>query len=78
MPRKPHSLQPHRDRVPFDISRSSYFRHVSAERDEIKRHQREVSVESGKDVEFGAALMSWVRRHRWEWADERARRHPEA
>lgn len=73
MPRKPHSSRPQRTDVAFDIERSSFYRMLSEEREAIKQHQREIEEQSGRETNWSEAIMSWVRKHRWEWLDQRNR-----
>ena len=55
------------------LRRSSLYREVLAEREEILRHKWLESEKAGRDIGCELALISWVVHHRAEWRRERRR-----
>lgn len=51
--------------------RSTLYRELMAEREEILRHKWLWSERAGCDVGFDAALIDWVCHHRSAWRDSR-------
>ena len=55
------------------LKRSSLYKKILAERDEILKHKWLESEKTGKDIGFERALLDWIRKHRDGW---RAARRP--
>jgi hypothetical protein len=49
------------------LARSSLYRELSAEREEILRHKWIESEKAGGDIGFERALVNWVIHHRANW-----------
>jgi hypothetical protein len=57
------------------LARSSLYREVLAEKEEILRHKWFESEKAGRDIGFESALVSWRLHHRAHWRKVR-RAHP--
>jgi len=55
------------------LARSSLYRELSAEREEIMRHKWIESEKAGGDIGFERALVNWVIHHRANWRAKRRR-----
>lgn len=49
------------------LERSSFYRELSAEREEILRHKWIESEKAGRDIGFDQALVNWMVHHRANW-----------
>lgn len=56
---------------PDFLSRSSLYRALLAEREEILKHKWLESEKAGRDIGFENALVNWVIHHRARWRRER-------
>ncbi|WP_309399089.1 hypothetical protein [Cerasicoccus maritimus] len=59
----------------FDINRSSFFRFIKEQREDIRRHQANEVKRTGEALDTHAAIHSWFRRHRWDLYDPNSDRH---
>lgn len=53
------------------LVRSSLYRELVAEREEILRHKWFESEKAGRDIGFGTARVSWLVHHRARWRKDR-------
>jgi hypothetical protein len=56
------------------LERSSFYRELLAQRDEILKHKWIESEKAGRDIGFQTALVSWLLHHHGNW--RRTRWHP--
>jgi hypothetical protein len=56
------------------LRRSSFYRELVAEREEILRHKWFESEKMGRDIGFEHARVSWLLHHRARWQKERPQR----
>jgi hypothetical protein len=59
------------------LARSTFYRELLAEREEILRHKWFESEKAGRDIGFAQALVSWLMHHRAHWRNERRQLAPE-
>jgi len=55
------------------LLRSSLYRELAAEREEIMRHKWIESEKAGRDIGYESALVNWIVHHRAGWKRSRHR-----